>query len=292
MLNISTVITAALLWLALLFAVAVLAERRPTLLAGRWEHVYALSLAVHCTSWAFYGTVAQAARHGWPVPPTFVGAMVVYVFGSVFWGKLVRLAREQHSTSLADFIATRLGRDAWLAAVVTLVAVLGLIPYIALQLQAITMSFVTLTGSADAGTAVLPPWRDGALYLAVALALFTMLFGTRRASVTEHNRALVLAIAFESVFKLLALLTVGVLAWWGLGGAIPAVSPPAGLLQAYRFIADTRDEATGERLDNLEDPYRLFRCHTIMNCADVCPKGLNPTAAIGKIKELLVRRTI
>ncbi|HUH59781.1 MAG TPA: succinate dehydrogenase iron-sulfur subunit [Candidimonas sp.] len=67
---------------------------------------------------------------------------------------------------------------------------------------------------------------------------------------------------------------------------------PAGLLQAYRFIVDSRDEATGERLDNLEDPYRLFRCHTIMNCADVCPKGLNPSHAIGKIKELLVRRTI
>ncbi|HEY9280750.1 MAG TPA: succinate dehydrogenase iron-sulfur subunit [Eoetvoesiella sp.] len=67
---------------------------------------------------------------------------------------------------------------------------------------------------------------------------------------------------------------------------------PAGLLQAYRFIADSRDEATAERLDNLEDPYRLFRCHTIMNCADVCPKGLNPSQAIGKIKELLVRRSI
>jgi len=67
---------------------------------------------------------------------------------------------------------------------------------------------------------------------------------------------------------------------------------PAGLLQAYRFIVDTRDEATAERLDNLEDPYRLFRCHTIMNCTDVCPKGLNPAKAIGKIKELLVRRTI
>ncbi|GAB2887930.1 succinate dehydrogenase iron-sulfur subunit [Paralcaligenes sp. KSB-10] len=67
---------------------------------------------------------------------------------------------------------------------------------------------------------------------------------------------------------------------------------PAGLLQAYRFIADSRDEATGARLDNLEDPYRLFRCHTIMNCADVCPKGLNPSHAIGKIKELLVRRAI
>jgi len=67
---------------------------------------------------------------------------------------------------------------------------------------------------------------------------------------------------------------------------------PAGLLQAYRFIADSRDQATGERLDNLEDPYRLFRCHSIMNCVDVCPKGLNPTAAIGKIKELMVRRTV
>lgn len=67
---------------------------------------------------------------------------------------------------------------------------------------------------------------------------------------------------------------------------------PAGLLQAYRFIADSRDEATGERLDNLEDPYRLFRCHTIMNCTYVCPKGLNPSHAIGKIKEMLVRRSI
>ena len=67
---------------------------------------------------------------------------------------------------------------------------------------------------------------------------------------------------------------------------------PAGLLQAYRFLADSRDEATTERLDNLEDPYRLFRCHSIMNCVDACPKGLNPTRAIGKIKEMLVRRTV
>jgi len=67
---------------------------------------------------------------------------------------------------------------------------------------------------------------------------------------------------------------------------------PAGLLQAYRFLADTRDQATAERLDDLEDPYRLFRCHTIMNCVDVCPKGLNPTRAIGKIKEMLVKRSV
>ncbi len=67
---------------------------------------------------------------------------------------------------------------------------------------------------------------------------------------------------------------------------------PAGLLQAWRFIADTRDQATSERLDDLEDPYRLFRCHGIMNCVDACPKGLNPTEAIGKIKGMMVRRTV
>ncbi|NNM81680.1 MAG: succinate dehydrogenase iron-sulfur subunit, partial [Burkholderiales bacterium] len=67
---------------------------------------------------------------------------------------------------------------------------------------------------------------------------------------------------------------------------------PAGLLQAWRFISDNRDKATSERLDDLEDPYRLFRCHSIMNCVDVCPKGLNPTEAIGKIKSLMVKRTV
>ncbi len=67
---------------------------------------------------------------------------------------------------------------------------------------------------------------------------------------------------------------------------------PAGLLQAYRFLADSRDQATAERLDNLEDPYRLFRCHSIMNCVDACPKGLNPTQAVGKIKDMMVKRMV
>ncbi len=131
--------------------------------------------------------------------------------------RLVRLARESNATSLADLIATRLGKDAWLAATVTLVAVLGLIPYIALQLQAITMSFATLTGSIDAAGDDAPSvWRDGALYVALAMALFAILFGTRRASAAEHNRGLVLAMAFESLFKLLAMLVLGAFVWFGL----------------------------------------------------------------------------
>ena len=228
MLSAGVVVFAALLWLGLLFGTGLYAERFPGVFARHWRHVYALSLAVHCTSWTFYGTVTQAARYGWPLPPTFIGAILFYAFAAFFMVRLVRLARESNATSLADLIATRLGKDAWLAATVTLVAVLGLIPYIALQLQAITMSFSTLTAGpgaiADAAT---PVWRDGALYVALAMALFAILFGTRRASAAEHNRGLVLAIAFESMFKLLAMLALGGFVWFGLHDVpeLPRVAP-------------------------------------------------------------------
>jgi signal transduction histidine kinase/Na+/proline symporter/CheY-like chemotaxis protein len=226
MLSVGMVVAAATLWLVLLFGVAVYAERRPGTLARHWHHVYALSLAVHCTSWTFYGTVTQAARYGWPLPPTFLGAIVFYTVAIGFMIRLVRLARESNATSIADLIATRLGKDPWLAAVVTLVALLGMVPYIALQLKAVTMSFGTLTGGGDMAVAVtLAPWRDGALYVALAMAVFAIAFGTRRASATEHNRGLVLAMAFESLFKLAAMLALGALVWFGLGDFSVAAPP-------------------------------------------------------------------
>ncbi|MBJ6980750.1 PAS-domain containing protein [Luteimonas sp. MC1572] len=224
MLSVGVVVAAATLWLVLLFGVAVYAERRPGALARHWHHVYALSLAVHCTSWTFYGTVTQAARYGWPLPPTFLGAILFYALAVGLMLRLVRLARESNATSIADLIATRLGKDPWLAAVVTLVALLGMVPYIALQLKAVTMSFDTLTrhgGAVD----VVAPWRDGALYVALAMAGFAMAFGTRRASATEHNRGLVLAMAFESLFKLAAMLALGALVWFGLGDFDVAAPP-------------------------------------------------------------------
>ncbi len=227
MLSVAAVVAASLLWLGLLFGTGLAAERHPGVFGRHWRHVYALSLAVHCTSWTFYGTVTQAARYGWPLPPTFVGAILFHALAMAFMMRLVRLARESNATSLADLIATRLGKDPWLAAVVTLVAVLGLIPYIALQLQAITMSLATVTGglatSADA-----PLWHDGALYVALAMALFAILFGTRRVNAAGHNRGLVLALAFESLFKLVAMLALGGFVWLGLGGLqeMPAAPPP------------------------------------------------------------------
>lgn len=232
MLSLTTVALASLAWLALMFGTALFAERRPAVLARHWRHIYALSLAVHCTSWTFYGTVTQAARYGWPLPPTFLGSILFYALALGFMVRLVKLARETNATSLADLIATRLGKDAWLAATVTLVAALGLIPYIALQLKAVAMSFAMLTTQATDGGAS-PAWRDSALYVALAMALFAMLFGTRRASAAEHNRGLVLAMAFESVFKLAAMLALGAFVWFGLGelparAAAPLPAAPAG----------------------------------------------------------------
>ncbi|MBL8263593.1 MAG: PAS-domain containing protein [Xanthomonadaceae bacterium] len=210
MLSVGGVIVAGLAWLGLMFAVAVLGERRPQAFAKRWAVVYALSLAVYCTSWTFFGTVTQAARSGWPLPPTFIGTILLYVFGIGLLMRLVRLVRESNSTSIADFVASRLGQDGWLAAGVTFVAVLGIVPYIALQLKAVAMSFALLVRD-DA--AQVPAWQDSALYVALAMAAFAMLFGTRSASAAEHNRGLILAMAFEALLKLGAMLAIGLFAF-------------------------------------------------------------------------------
>ncbi len=229
MLSQSLVIGAALLWLAILFGVALWGERRSRGDGWRWRTVYALSLAVYCTSWTFYGTVTQAARSGWWMPPTFVGTIVLYVLGFVVVERLVRLAREHDSTSLADLVATRLRRSSWVAAAVTLVAVLGMVPYLALQLKAVAMSHGLLTRAAESAP---PAWQDSALYVALAMAVFVMLFGTRRASAAEHNRGLVLAMAFESLFKLGVMLALGAFVVFGLDPP-----PPGAALETPRDTA-------------------------------------------------------
>lgn len=208
MLNEWVVLAAAVLWLGLLFGTALWGERHPDVLERHWGAVFALSLAVYCTSWTFFGTVQQARDSGWALPPTFLGTLLLYALAFPLLLKLFRLARELNSTSLADFIATRLGRSSALAATVTAIAVLGMVPYLALQLRAVTMSHGLVTRGSDLAA---PPGQDGALYAAIALGAFAMLFGTRRASAVEHNRGLMLAMAVESLLKLGAMLALG--AW-------------------------------------------------------------------------------
>src|ERR1700761_9118021 len=135
MLNSTVIAVAALVWLGLLFGVALIGERRPRLFEKRWAIVYALSLAIHCTSWTFYGTVTQASRSGWWLPPTFIGAILMYLLAVTVLRRLVQLARDYNAGSLADLIAVRLGRHSGLAAMVTAVVVIGIVPYIAVPLH-------------------------------------------------------------------------------------------------------------------------------------------------------------
>ncbi|WP_324437867.1 NahK/ErcS family hybrid sensor histidine kinase/response regulator [Dokdonella sp.] len=220
-----SIIAAGVLWLGMLFGAAVLGDRRPQLFARHWSHIYALSLAVYCTSWTFYGTVTQASRSGWWLPPTFVGTILIYVFGIGLLMRLVSIARAHNSSSLADLVAIRLGRSPMLAALVTAVAVIGIVPYIALQLKSVAMSYGLLARRQDLAA---PAWQDSALWVALAMAVFAMLFGARRASAAAHNRGLVLAMAFESVLKLIAMLALGALVWFGLEIPFDATAlPPA-----------------------------------------------------------------
>ena len=211
LLNLSslTLIIAGVVWLGLLFAVALVGERSPERWRRIWPVVYSLSLAVYCTAWTFYGTTTQAVQNGWPFPPTFIGTIVLFVFCFPFLQRLVRLSKAANATSIADFIASRFGKSSTLAAVVTGVAVLGLVPYISLQLKAVAMSFGALTlGRAEVAEPA--AWQDLAFYVALFMAIFAVLFGTRRASATEHNRGLVLAMGFESLLKLSAMLALGI----------------------------------------------------------------------------------
>lgn len=211
------VLLVSLGYLLLLVAVAAWGDRRAaqarSLVANPWT--YALSMAVYCTAWTYFGSVGRAASGGWWFLPIYLGPTLMWVLG---WGvlrKVLRIAKTYRITSIADFIASRYGKSQGLAALVTLIALLGIVPYIALQLKAISGAFALLTQTDAAGAG--PAWTlDGTLILALALAGFTMVFGTRHLDNTERHEGLVLAIAFESLIKLLAFTAVGALVVWGL----------------------------------------------------------------------------
>ncbi len=207
-----------LAYVGVLFVVAYVGDRMAAdgrgLAARPW--VYSLSLAVYCTSWAFYGTGGQSAQLGWWLPPTYVGTILLFLFGTRFLDKMIRLGRKQKITSIADFLAARYGRDPRVAVLVTIVAVCGLTPYVALQLKAIDISFIAVAGLDAGGGADGAFFADTALVVAVALAIFAIFFGTRHADATEHHPGMMLALAFESIVKLCAFLAVGAFITFGL----------------------------------------------------------------------------
>lgn len=171
--------------------------------------IYSLSLAVYCTSWTFYGVVGQAGTGGWSFLSVYAGPILFSIFGWRLLKKVVRISKEKRLTSIADFIATRYGRSHYLGMLVTWIAILGVIPYIALQLKAISTGFELLVGLPSQTASNTPFWKDTAFHISWVMALFSITFGTRNTDASEQHPGLILAIAFESIVKLVAFLVVG-----------------------------------------------------------------------------------
>lgn len=224
MLSLNTLIAASLGYALLLFAIAFWAERRAH--AGhigwlRSPFIYTLSISVYCTGWTFYGAVGSAARNGFEFVTIYLGPTLVFIGWWWLLRKLLRIGRAQRITSIADLISSRYGKSTTLAVLVTLLAVIGSTPYIALQLQSITLSFSVFEGGGNANVT--------AFWVAAGLAVFTIFFGTRNVDANERHHGVVTAIAVEAIVKLVALLSVGVFVVWGIGGGpaeIFAKAPP------------------------------------------------------------------
>ncbi|SFH91837.1 hybrid sensor histidine kinase/response regulator [Modicisalibacter xianhensis] len=209
-------IAVSLCYIAILFFIAWRGDRRAKLHGAvqRRPVIYSLALAIYCTSWTFYGAVGQAATSGWSFASIFVGPLLTFL---LFWpilAKMIRVAKRQNVTSIADFIASRYGKTQSLAAFASMVALIGTLPYIALQLKAVSAAFMVLTASSDMTRA--PLFADTAFYVAAVMAVFAILFGTRHTDATEHHEGLVHAIAFESLVKLVVFVILGAYVTWGM----------------------------------------------------------------------------
>jgi Na+/proline symporter/nitrogen-specific signal transduction histidine kinase len=238
MLSGPVIITVALLYLCLLFAIAYYGDKRAdqgrSLIAN--PTIYALSIAVYCTSWTFYGSVGRAASTGVDFLPIYLGPTLTFIVAWFVIRKIIRISKVNRTTSIADFIASRYGKSFQLGGLVTIIAVVGILPYISLQLKAISTSFSLLLHypevvmpSTSASTLFL---QDTGLYVALIMGLFAILFGTRHIDASEQHEGMVAAIAFESVVKLVAFLAVGLFVTFGLYGGFGEIFAQAGASSA------------------------------------------------------------
>jgi Na+/proline symporter/signal transduction histidine kinase len=224
MLTGATIVLASFVYVGLLFAIAYYGDKRAD--AGRSiianPYIYTLSLAVYCTTWTFYGSVGRAATSGIGFLPIYLGPTLMAALWWYVMLKIIRISKANRITSIADFIGSRYGKSHMLGGIVTVIAIIGVVPYIALQLKAISTSFSIILKYPE----VVMPDKSGAplflgdntFYIAMLLAAFTILFGTRHLDATERHEGLVAAIAFESVVKLLAFISVGLFVTFGMYG--------------------------------------------------------------------------
>ncbi len=216
MLSDGVIIASALAYMGVLFGIAYYGDQRAD--AGRSiianPYIYTLSLAIYCTAWTFYGSVGLAAKSGVDFLPIYLGPTLMAV---LFWfvlRRIVRITKIHRITSIADFVASRYGKSSLLAGMVTAIVVLGILPYISIQLKAIATSFSLLRQYPEvvmpAFSTHQPFWADTTFFVALVLIAFAILFGTRHIDITERHEGMVAAVAFESLFKLVAFVLVGV----------------------------------------------------------------------------------
>jgi Na+/proline symporter/nitrogen-specific signal transduction histidine kinase len=219
MLSTPLVLAASFAYLMLLFAIAYFADGRAhagrSVIGNAW--VYTLSMGVYCTAWTYFGSIGRAAASGLWFLPIYLGPTLAMLLAGSLLRKMIRIARTYRITSIADFISSRYGKSRALAALVTLMALVGILPYVALQLKAIASGLALLTAlPGETAMMHVPWWRDSTLYIALVLAGFTVAFGTRHLDTSERHEGLVAAVAAESVVKLVAFLAVGIFVCWGL----------------------------------------------------------------------------
>lgn len=220
MMSFNALVVVSMCYVTLLFAVAYLAERRAAEGHSNWLHspwIYTLSLSIYCTAWTFYGAVGYAARSGLEFVTIYLGPTLVMVGWWWILRRLVRIGRAQRVTSIADLISSRFGKSTQIGMIVTVISVIAGTPYIALQLQSVTLSFAVFAQLEGAS------WQQAeltltAMWVAIGLVVFTVLFGTRNLNANERHHGIVMAIAVEAVVKLLALVAVGVFVVWGVAG--------------------------------------------------------------------------
>lgn len=235
------IVAVALFYMGFLFAVATYGDRQAG--SRRWiawrPTVYALSIAVYCTSWTFFGSVGVAARSGFDFLAIYISPALLVTVGYPLLKRIVRLAKEERITSVADFLAARYGKRQLVAVVATLIAVIGTVPYIALQLKALSSSVTIMVNDNTLDSVVsIPFFNDLPLVIAIAMAAFAILFGARHTDATEHQNGLMLAIAMESVIKLAAFLIVGIYVTWAMfdgPGDLLSQGEEAGVLATSLF---------------------------------------------------------
>ncbi len=239
-------IAISLAYVGLLFFVAWTGDREGQrfFVGRRRALLYSMSLAVYCTSWTYYGSVGLASKRGLDFLPIYIGPILVFAFGRKLLERIARLARDQNLTTVADFVSARYGKSQTVASLAALIALMASAPYIALQLKAITETILMVIGSFESGK--LTPAQPSQFFsFAVAglLAIFAMAFGTRRINPTEHQNGLILAIATESLVKLVAFFVVGGFVVWGIFGGLTALTDLARTPRIAQIISTPPDPA-------------------------------------------------